>query len=152
MPRWPERTIQERFEEKYIPEPNSGCWLWFAGMACGYGAFKVAEWGEQRAHRVSYLLYKGEIPRGKELDHLCRVKCCVNPEHLEAVTHAENMSRSPIGAVPINGRKTHCKYGHPFAGDNLRKNHRRRVCRICERAASKRKQIRKKELRRWLNI
>lgn len=142
MPRWPERTVLERFEEKYIPEPNSGCWLWFAGMAYGYGAFKVIEWGEQRAHRVSYRLFKGEIPEGTEIDHLCKVKCCVNPDHLEAVTHAENVFRADRGAVAINWHKTHCINGHELAGKNisLRRHgitEKSRVCLVCDRAKGK---------------
>jgi len=111
-------------------------------MACGYGAFKAM--GEQRAHRVSYRLFKGEIPEGTEIDHLCKIKLCVNPEHLEAVSHAENVFRADRGAVALNWHKTHCVNGHDLSGENvsLRKHgitEKSRVCRACERAAGKRK-------------
>lgn len=144
MPRWLQRTTLERFEEKYIPEPNSGCWLWTAGTACGYGAFKDDIWGEQRAHRVSYRFYKGDIPPGKEIDHLCKVKLCVNPEHLEAVPHKINMFRADQGVVAKNWHKTHCVNGHELSGDNIsiRKHgitEKSRVCLLCERASSKKK-------------
>ena len=88
--------ILERFENKYIPEPNTGCWLWVAHTnRCGYGTFGVAG-RTYLAHRVSYNLHIGDIPKHLELDHKCRVRSCVNPSHLEPVTHKENMSRSPL--------------------------------------------------------
>ncbi len=87
----------ERFEEKYEPEPNSGCWLWIASLdGKGYGQFpKGKEFGRGnvRAHRAAYEIYRGPIPKGMELDHLCRVKTCVNPAHLEPVPHQVNMVR-----------------------------------------------------------
>jgi len=76
-----------------IPEPNSGCWLWTkAVMANGYGLIMTST-GVRTAHRVSYEAHKGEIPAGLELDHKCRVRSCVNPDHLEAVTKTENVRR-----------------------------------------------------------
>jgi hypothetical protein len=75
----------------------------------------------RRAHIVAYELMIGSVPEGLELDHLCRVRHCVNPDHLEAVTHRVNMlrSESPQLTGIINRSKTHCNYGHPFSGDNL---------------------------------
>lgn len=67
----------------------------------------------QLAHIVSYRLYKGDIPAGLELDHLCRNRACINPDHLEAVTHQINMHRGTAPAA-INKAKTHCKHGHVF--------------------------------------
>src|SRR5438874_924042 len=85
------QTIEKRFENLYEPEPTSGCWIWTSILGkAGYGLF----WLDGRftnAHRVSYLLKHGSIPDGKELDHLCRVRCCVNPQHLEPVSHKENV-------------------------------------------------------------
>jgi hypothetical protein len=104
--------------------------------------------GEQRAHRVSYRLFKGEIPEGTEIDHLCKMKCCVNPEHLEAVTHAENVFRADRGAVTINWHRTHCVNGHELTGKNVsfRKHgitEKSRICLVCERTRSKRKHEKK---------
>lgn len=120
-------TLLDRFEEKYIPEPNSGCWLWTASQLNGYGAIKVG--GRFRgAHRVGYELYKGPIPNGLVLDHLCRVPFCVNPDHLEPVTIGENISRGDNH----HRSKTHCKRGHPFTDENtLILSTGSRACRIC---------------------
>ena len=118
-----------RFTRKYINTGPGGCWLWMYGKdLCGYGKFKLDGW-MQMAHRVAYQHYIGPIPDGLELDHLCRVRGCVNPAHLEAVTHAENMAR---GAFAM---RTHCPQGHEYAGDNLglwADNARR--CRTCRNA------------------
>lgn len=84
-------SIIERFEDKYIPEPNSGCWLWIASKTkFGYGQFKI-EKDMRLAHRISFKLYKGEIPKGLHVLHTCDVRCCVNPEHLVLGTHTDNM-------------------------------------------------------------
>lgn len=126
--------IESRFESKYIPEPNSGCWIWIAGIdRCGYGKFAVGK--ESLAHRASYRLYKGEIPEGLEIDHKCRVRCCVNPNHLEAVTHTENIKRGEYAATHRNRVKTHCMRGHELSGYNVIhkkwKGGFRRNCRKC---------------------
>jgi len=120
-------SLLERFEEKYIPEPNSGCWLWTAAQLNGYGAIKVD--GRFRgAHRVGYELHKGPVPAGLVLDHLCRVPFCVNPDHLEPVTIGENISR---GDNHYRG-KTHCKRGHEFTtGNTLILSTGSRACRTC---------------------
>ena len=82
-----------RFVPKYIPEPNSGCWLWVAMLGSGgYGRFKVGN-KNVYAHRLSYEHHVGAIPEGLDLDHLCRTRCCVNPTHLEPVTRKENIRR-----------------------------------------------------------
>jgi hypothetical protein len=84
------KTPKQRFEEKFIPVPESGCWLWTAGLGVGgYGQFYL-EWPTP-AHRASYMLYKGEIPEGMYILHKCDVKCCVNPDHLFVGTHSDNM-------------------------------------------------------------
>jgi len=84
------KTSKQRFEEKFIPVPESGCWLWTAGLnKSGYGLFYL-NWA-MTAHRASYALYKGEIPDGLYVLHKCDVKCCVNPDHLFIGTHSDNM-------------------------------------------------------------
>lgn len=119
------------------PEPNTGCWLWTGSAPNGYGQFgfngKIS-----RAHRVSYTLFKGSIPEGLVLDHLCRQPSCVNPDHLEAVTIRENTLRGLFPQVASALRKkeavnrTHCKRGHEFTAENIYINKRgARRCRVC---------------------
>lgn len=92
---WYDLTREERFFQKVsLPAPGdtSACWNWTAGSSEGYGTF-WQDGGSRYAHIVSYELRNGSVPPGLELDHLCRNKACVNPEHLEAVTHRVNMRR-----------------------------------------------------------
>lgn len=141
--------IPQRFWDKILPEPNSGCWLWNAASNwTGYGVFRVETNRSVMAHRFSYENLVGPIPDGLELDHLCRVRCCCNPKHLEPVTRSENTRR---GIAANNGLRAHhnrrsaaptCVHGHTFTGKNVgfRKDGRRR-CRECDR-------IRAEEIRR----
>lgn len=127
------RDMRTRIEER-IQVDEQGCWLWPKIMANGYGQISV---GAQTllAHRAAYEVWKGPITSGLEVDHLCNVRRCVNPEHLLAVPPLENKLRSDSIAMR-NRHKTHCVRGHPFSGDNLRLERRpdggvRRVCRTC---------------------
>lgn len=84
------RTTKERFDEKWIPEPNSGCWLWLGGQTSrGYGAFGNEP---QLAHRASHTLHIGQIPIGMLVCHKCDTPLCVNPDHLFLGTHRDNMA------------------------------------------------------------
>src|SRR5262249_32691059 len=123
-------------ESKFIPEPNTGCFLWFGTTAShGYGKIKIYHNGKQKAflaHRLYYELEKGPIPKNMVLDHLCRVRCCVNPEHLEIVTLVENIMRGE-GLHAREARRTHCPQGHEYAGENLFYYNGKRLCRTCSR-------------------
>lgn len=125
--------IRARFMDKVSPEPNSGCWLWMAALNHkGYGVFEGRANKKQMAHRFAFEWHIGPIPEGLELDHLCRVRCCVNPRHLEPVTKLENLRRSAVGIV--NRSKTHCPQGHEYTPENIvRKASGGRGCRACQR-------------------
>jgi hypothetical protein len=128
-------NIEERFLSFVEPEPNSGCWLWTGFVdAKGYGYFSL-NGKTNRSHRVSYELYVKRIPKGLQIDHLCRVPCCVNPAHLEPVTPKENVRRGNAGVH--NLLKTHCPKGHPYSGSNLYIHpNGGRGCRFCRKEAS----------------
>jgi hypothetical protein len=120
------KTTPEWWEQAagayYSPEPNTGCWLWFRSLdSRGYGNswHGNAHW---KAHRLAWLAYRGPIPDGLELDHICRVRSCVNPSHLRAVTGKEN-TLAGISVSAVNAKKTHCIRGHELSGDNLGSQH-----------------------------
>lgn len=114
-----------------IRKDKSGCWIWQGHIdQKGYGQTSYRG-KHDRAHRVFYIMFKGEIPKGKELDHLCRKPACVNPDHLEAVTHRINQLRGSSW-VSKNYRKTHCPKKHEYTKENTYMNPSgSRVCRIC---------------------
>lgn len=99
------------------PLNNIGCHEWIGGREPrGYGRF----WLNGKtisAHVAAYILYCGQVPKGMTIDHLCKNKSCVRPDHLEAVSMRENVLRSDNLAA-LNARKTHCKNGHPFTKEN----------------------------------
>jgi HNH endonuclease len=103
------------------------CWLWTGATTKGYGRFRGTG-----AHRFAYELLVGPIPQGLQLDHLCRVRNCVNPEHLEPVTCQENLRRGFIAKARAGQRPTHCPQGHEFTTENTyiwRGN--KRACKTC---------------------
>ncbi len=122
----------ERFRKKYVVNLE-GCWLWTGSVGkTGYG--RLGGPGTS-AHRRSYMMAVGPIPDGLELDHLCRVRCCVNPDHLEPVTHQENVRRGISGH--LERATTHCPKGHPYDDKNTYHTPAgKRDCRECRRAAS----------------
>lgn len=142
-------TLAERFDAMVSPEPNTGCWLWTGNVnAKGYGRMRTdGQHGAVPAHRVAYELFIGPIPQGLEIDHLCRVRCCVNPDHLEAVTSRTNTLRGD-GPSAIAVRRPTCRHGHPVTDpkDVYRGANGSRVCRLCAIAATSR-YIRRKRAR-----
>lgn len=132
------RPVQERFEELWLPEPNTGCWLWL-GAACnlGYGLMNMRKVGggrtNIRANRISYEMYIGPIPEGLVIDHKCRLSCCVNPAHLEPVTQAENIRRGSRFKI----LKTHCVHGHVRTPDNVDDRHNCKTCAVVHKLNSK---------------
>lgn len=136
-------TFVERLE-RYTDRTET-CWLWTGAKSNGYGQLGVD--GKNRlVHRLSYELYIGPIPEGLIIDHLCRVRHCLNPDHLEVVTQRENILR---GTAPTaqNARKTHCKHGHPFDEQNTYVHNNGRYCRACAAARWRAKHQQPKEPR-----
>ncbi len=142
------KPILERFWEKvYIDKPSS-CWKWIAGCTeKGYGHFNIAYKENAKAHKFAFELFFGEVPIGLELDHLCRNRNCINPFHLEIVTHQENMRRGHFVGTGLHNRiKTHCLKGHPYNIENTYINPAgKRNCRICLKESNARRSSKSKE-------
>lgn len=141
--------IEDRFWSKVdkdgpVPDyrPELGpCWLWTAGQwGEGYGRFWVSG-RPVSAHRFAYEFLVGPIPSGLQIDHLCRVRNCVNPAHMEPVTNRVNTLRGmgPTVAGLRMSTKTHCPQGHPYDEANTRWWRNERLCRACGRACVQRR-------------
>ena len=128
-----------KYLSQYYEVDADGCWIWHFGVSGnGYGNY-----GNKGAHRVFYEIFKGPIEHKMQIDHLCRKKACVNPEHLEQVTAQENILRMlPYRMANMGGLfhsiKTHCPRGHEYNEENTyngtRKNGLKyRACRACRR-------------------
>lgn len=134
--------------------PANGCLLWTGTLTRGgYGQIRVG--GRLvYVHRFAWERVNGPVPSGLELDHLCRNRTCVNPDHLEAVTRQVNTLRG-VSFAASNARKTHCPFGHEYTPDNTYVNPKgSRVCRTCKNARHRADRARAKAestfWRRWV--
>jgi hypothetical protein len=137
-------SMIDRFNDLYSPEPNTGCWIWLGYLrGIGYGLIASDPDSDSKvrrlsAHRASYQMFRGPIPEGLEIDHKCKMPCCVNPQHLEAVPPLVNKERSDSPAT-INAKKKFCKNGHSLDDPSVYTwNGRKRLCRICRAAYCRR--------------
>jgi hypothetical protein len=126
-------------EPRFLAKVNktSTCWLWSAWIERnGYGRFWL-DGRQQGAHRVAYELYVDPIPNGLEIDHLCRVRHCVNPAHLDVVTPAENVRRMAVQRKPYQHQRDACPNGHAYDEENTVITATGRACATCKRDANR---------------
>lgn len=138
--------LPERIASKIQIDAN-GCWLWMGSKTRkGYG---MVSWlAKNRAvHRFAYLHLVGPVPDGLQLDHICRVRHCMNPSHLEPVTAMENTYRGESFAA-VNASKTHCPSGHEYTPENTysRPGSRARYCRTCHNTHSRKYKADRRQL------
>ena len=132
-----ENTPIQRLLGSIKVNEETACWEWQKHLVKGYGRLRV-DGKSVYAHRFAYLTWNGGIPDDCEIDHLCRNTTCCNPDHLEAVTHGENMLRSPLVGQYVR-EITHCKHGHEFTDENTyTRPDGWRTCRTCNAAAARR--------------
>lgn len=148
--------LPDKIESRLRRGAPGECWEWTGFISpTGYGKLTYRPLGQQQAHRIVYSILVGQIPGGLTLDHLCRNRACVNPEHLEPVTLGVNTLRGEAPSAK-NARKTHCPKGHELSGENIYKSRGKgRQCRTCTKAAAQRKRDEHPEIvavekREWL--
>jgi hypothetical protein len=126
------RPALERFWAKV--QKTATCWIWLAAKVNGYGRFDG-----KLAYKWIWEQFHGKVPEGLELDHTCRNPACVRPEHLEPVTHQENVLRGRAAETSHNAKKTHCHAGHPFDEANTYvRPDGGRACRACHNERTRR--------------
>lgn len=129
-------TTVDRIMGKVEQITESGCWI-YLGYVNEYGYAQANFQGRQRAvHRLMYEYFRGPIPNEFPLDHLCRVRCCVNPHHTRAVTQRENVLAPGSLSLPkLQSERSHCRNGHPLIGANLTPSHLKKGWRNCAQCA-----------------
>lgn len=138
-----------RFHNLYIPEPNTGCWLWTNALdKDGYGfIFIDRKTSSKRAHRFSWALHNGKIPYGGVIMHKCDTPSCVNPEHLVLGTHADNIFDKTSKHRHHNQKKAQCPNGHRY--DRVVCGIRR--CSVCTKKQAMKNYFKRREDPRWVN-
>jgi hypothetical protein len=139
-----------RFTPKYTVDPTTGCWNWTAGIdKDGYGKFYFDGDVSGKAHRFAYKHFVGPLVDGLTIDHKCRNRRCVNPDHLQQITGLHNTMIGE-GPGPINLRKTHCPKGHEYSPENTYVDKRGyRYCRQCTKDRPVNKVAGAERSRRW---
>ena len=137
------------FVGSFVVDDND-CWRWNRSLHTGGYAQMTVDRKTTYAHRWSYETFVGPIPEELDIDHLCRVRNCVNPRHLEPVTRRENLQRSPIYVGTTQRQKTHCPQGHPYDEQNTYRipGRAHRLCRECRRVRNRDVQRRARDARR----
>lgn len=146
------RSFEDRFMSYVEMIPECGCWIW-TGSTNGNKKHPEYDYGKIKsgpknspshryAHRVAYELFRGPIPEGMNLDHLCRTRLCVNPWHLQICTGPENTRRGNSGKC--HAERTHCPQGHPYDAENTLllppgRGGRTSVNRMCRECSRKRR-------------
>src|ERR1700676_2807870 len=144
------REVRSPLSERLMSKvtKTDSCWLFNGHLNDrGYGRIRRNAGRLEFVQRVAYEIFVGIIPDGFTIDHLCRQRNCVNPSHLEAVPHKENVLRG-FGPMALNARKTHCKRGHALIPENLCDRSDRRECKLCRKIHQLNKSIYRSAIRR----
>lgn len=129
------KEIVDNFHTRYIPEPNTGCWLWMGSLdGKKYGMLQI-NGKMKKTHRFSWEIAHGKIPKGIHVLHKCDTPTCCNPDHLFLGTNQDNVDDKMQKRRHWTFSKTHCSEGHELTPENtrIRKHDNSRCCRICER-------------------
>lgn len=135
----PRKDLKEKLYAGFVPEPTTGCWLWFKNAGKhGHGLLRHGSGSAFLAHRVSWEIHRGPIPKGLFVCHKCDTPQCINPDHLFTGTPRDN-TRDMMnkGRSRFPQKKTHCKNGHLFSNENVVKMNASRRCKICLREYGK---------------
>lgn len=140
-----------KFLSKIISTPDNECWTWGGFVENGrYGRFDIknseGKWNWFYAHRVSFLIFNGKLTDGLVVDHKCKNKSCVNPDHLREVTNRFNVVVNSTSKFAINAKVEKCPKGHPYSGKNLMMTKKGRACRECNREWTKKRYIPKPKI------
>lgn len=139
--------VPARIWNKIQVHEDTGCWVWTASLKPGgYGQVHYKR-RTRVVHRLLVELLAGPVPDGLDLDHLCRVRACANPAHLEAVDRGTNLRRGVDLIWMRRAAITHCPQGHPYAGENLGYDSVGRRCRTCDRRRSREHKARKRGMK-----